>query len=110
VSLLFDQNLSWRLSKRLAVDFPNCKQIVSIGLANADDRTVWNYAASAGFAVVSKDQDFLDLALSLGPPPKFIWLRVGNGPTHEIEILLRSRKADVLTFLADPSGAILELP
>jgi predicted nuclease of predicted toxin-antitoxin system len=39
-----------------------------------------------------------------------VWLRVGNGPTRDIEALLRLRVADVLAFLADPATALLELP
>jgi len=110
VSLLFDQNLSWRLPALLANEYPGSKHVVSAGLSGADDRAVWGFAAANDLAVVSKDKDFQQLAATLGPPPKVIWLRVGNGPTRDIEILLRSRLADVTAFLADPAAAILELP
>ena len=110
MSLLFDQNLSWRLAARLAAEYPGCKQVVAAGLSHADDRAVWSYAASAGLAIVSKDRDFVGLAIAHGPPPKVIWLRVGNGPTRDIENLLRSRLAEVMAFLTDRSTAILELP
>lgn len=106
MSLLFDQNLSWRL----AAEYPGCQQVIAAGLSRADDRAVWAYAASAGLAIVSKDRDFVDLATSIGPPPKVIFLRVGNCPTREIEMLLRTRRADVMAFLADFSIALLELP
>jgi predicted nuclease of predicted toxin-antitoxin system len=46
----------------------------------------------------------------LGPPPKVIWLRIGNGPTRDVVTLLRTRAADVQAFLADPAVAVLELP
>lgn len=110
MSLLFDQNLSRGLVARLAAEYPGSEQVVTAGLSGADDRAVWAYAASQGLAVVSKDGDFRDLSAVLGPPPKVVWLRVGNGPTQEIEDLLRQRRADVMAFLADPSAAILELP
>ena len=79
-------------------------------MSRANDREVWAYAASARLAIVSKDRDFVDLATLLGPPPKVIWLRIGNGPTRDIEILLRTHLAKVNEFLADPASAILELP
>jgi predicted nuclease of predicted toxin-antitoxin system len=110
MSLLFDQNLSWRLPGRLANEYPASTQVIAVGLSNAEDRAVWAFAASKGLAVVSKDRDFFDLATAHGPPPKLIWLRVGNGPTRRIEALLRSRLADVTAFLADPGAAILVLP
>lgn len=110
MSLLFDQNLSRRLPALLAAEFPGSEQVIGAGLATADDRAVWAYAAAHGLAVVSKDADFAQLSTSLGPPPKVIWLRIGNGPTRDVVALLRSRAADVQAFLADPAAAVLELP
>jgi predicted nuclease of predicted toxin-antitoxin system len=110
VSLLFDENLSRRLPTLLAAEFPGSEQVLLAGLATAHDRTVWAYAATHGLAVVSKDADFQKLSAALGPPPKVVWLRVGNGSTRDVEALLRSRAADVQAFLADPASALLELP
>ena len=110
MSLLFDQNLSRRLPTLLAGEFPGSEQILLVGLDGADDRAVWAYAAAHGLAIVSKDSDFQLLSAALGPPPKVVWLRVGNGPTRVVEALVRSRAADIQTFLADPASALLELP
>ena len=110
MSLLFDQNLSRRLPALLAAEFPGSEQVLLAGLAGADDRTVWAYASAHGLAVVSKDADFQRLSAALGPPPKVVWLRVGNGPTRDVEALRRSRAADIRAFLADPVSAVLELP
>ncbi len=110
MSLLFDQNLSRRLPVLLAAEFPGSEQVLLAGLARADDRAVWAYAAARGLAVVSKDADFQSLSAALGPPPKVVWLRVGNGPARIVEALLRSRATDIRAFLADPALALLELP
>ncbi len=110
MSLLFDQNLSRRLLKLLAAEFPGSEQVLLAGLSTADDRAVWAYASAHGLAIVSKDADFQRLSAALGPPPKVIWLRVGNGPTRDVEALLRSRAADIRAFLADRVAALLELP
>ncbi|MFO0799576.1 MAG: DUF5615 family PIN-like protein [Gemmataceae bacterium] len=110
MSLLFDQNLSRRLPALLAAEFPGAEQAFLAGLAAADDRAVWTYAAAHGLAVVSKDADFATLSAALGPPPKVVWLRIGNGPTRDVVALLRARAADVHTFLADPAAGVLELP
>jgi predicted nuclease of predicted toxin-antitoxin system len=110
VSLLFDQNLSRRLPALLAVDFPGSQQVIAAGLATADDRAVWAYAAAHGLAVVSKDADFARFSALLGPPPKVIWLRIGNGPTRSVVALLQARAADVRAFLADPLPTVLEPP
>ena len=76
----------------------------------ANDLTVWQYAAGHGLMVVSKDSDFRHLALLHGPPPKVIWLRVGNGPTAAVAALLSARLADVQAFAADSALALLVLP
>jgi predicted nuclease of predicted toxin-antitoxin system len=110
VSLLFDQNLSRRLPALLAVEFPGSEQVIGAGLATANDRAVWAYAGAHGLAIVSKDADFVQLSAVLGPPPKVVWLRVGNGPIRDVVALLRARAADVQAFLADPAAAVLELP
>ncbi len=110
MSLLFDQNLSRRLPALLANDFPGSEQVLLVGLSSADDRVVRAYAAARGLAVVSKDADFRNLSATCGPPPKVIWLRVGNGPTRDVEALLRSRAADIRAFLSDPAASVLELP
>lgn len=110
MSLLFDQNLSRRLPALLAAEFPGSEQVFSAGLARADDRAVWAYAAAQGLAVVSKDADFARLSAVLGPPPKVFWLRIGNRPTRDVVALLRSRAADIQAFLADAVATILELP
>jgi predicted nuclease of predicted toxin-antitoxin system len=110
VSLLFDQNLSRKLPALLAAEFPGCEQVLLAGLSTADDQAVWAYATSRGLAIVSKDSDFAQLSAALGPPPKVVWLRVGNGPTRAVAALLQSRAADVRAFLADPASALLELP
>lgn len=110
MSLLFDQNLSRRLPALLAAEFPGSVHVVLAGLAGVDDSAIWAYAASHGLAVVSKDADFQSLSAEFGPPPKVVWLRVGNGPTRSVEALLRSRASDIRGFLADPVSALLELP
>ena len=110
MSLLFDQNLSRRLPALVAAEFAGAEQVLLAGLATADDRAVWDYAAARGLAVVSKDADFERLSEALGPPPKVVWLKVGNGPTRAVEALLRVRVGDIQAFLADPASALLELP
>lgn len=107
--LLFDQNLSPRLVGLLAAEFPGSEHIRTPGLAAAPDPAIWAYAAANRFTVVSKDADFQQRALLLGHPPKVVWLRVGNGPTAAVVALLRSRRADLLAFAADPVASFLAL-
>ena len=83
MKLLFDQNLSFKLCNALADLFPGSSQISLLGLERADDRGVWEYAKANGFALVSQDADFAEMASLLGPAPKVIWLRCGYAAAIE---------------------------
>lgn len=108
MKLLFDQNLSFKLSRQLVDPFPGSEQIRNLGLANADDQAVWQYAGANGFALVSLDADFAEMAALLGPPPKVIWLRCGNQPTSAIEQLVRAN-AEAITAFEQDKAACLEI-
>jgi predicted nuclease of predicted toxin-antitoxin system len=110
VRLLFDQNLSFRLAERLTDVYPGSGHVRLLGLDQVDDREIWDFAARQGFTIVSKDADFQQLAMLLGPPPKVIWIRLGNCQATAVEALLRQGASAVAEFLADPGLAILALP
>ncbi len=110
MKLLFDQNLSPRLPRLLADIYPASLHIREVGLRDADDLAIWEYALDQGYAIVSKDSDFQQRSLLYGAPPKFIWLRVGNCTVKRIEALLRSYSAAIHTFDLDDSKSHLMLP
>jgi predicted nuclease of predicted toxin-antitoxin system len=70
MKLLFDQNLSFKLCRRLADIFPDSNQLRLLGMAEADDRTIWDYAKANGFVLVSQDVDFAEIATLYGPATK----------------------------------------
>ena len=109
MKLLFDQNLSQRLVGALEDLYPGSAHVSSLGLDEADDADVWTYAEANGFAVVSKDSDFHQLAFLKGPPPKAVWLRLGNCTTDEIEAVLRNRHEAVFAFGENAEEAFLVL-
>jgi len=78
MKLLFDQNLSFKLCRLLADAFPGSNQVRLLGMAEADDRDIWEHAKVNGFVLVSQDADFADMATLYGPPPKVVWLRCGK--------------------------------
>jgi predicted nuclease of predicted toxin-antitoxin system len=106
MKLLFDENLSFRLCERLERLFPGSAQVRPLGLGEADDRTIWDYAAAHGFTVVSLDVDFAERAALVGPPPKVIWLRCGNQPTDIIEKLLREHTEVIGMFELDDAACL----
>lgn len=47
---------------------------------------------------MSKDNDFRQRVFLEGPPPKVIWLAIGNAGTAAIAAMLRSRVAHIEGF------------
>ena len=107
MSLLFDENLSERLIRLLHVPYPGSKHVDTVGLGGRPDQVIWDYAGPEGLAIVSKDNDFRQLSFLLGPPPKVIWLSVGNAGTEVIASLLEARRDTVDVFLNDPEEGLL---
>ena len=68
MKLLFDQNLSRKLVDQLQHEFPDSIHVTAVGLDAATDRELWQFAREHGFAIVSKDSDFRQLAFLYGPP------------------------------------------
>jgi len=102
MKLLFDQNISFRVLKRLEEYFPGSVQVKDLGLENFSDIKIWNYAKEHNFSIVTFDSDFFDLANLFGHPPKIIWLRTGNRRTNEIAELLISKSDIILDFISNP--------
>jgi predicted nuclease of predicted toxin-antitoxin system len=109
MKLLFDQNLSFKLCEAIADLFPESNHVGLSGLSEADDRKVWDHAKAKGFAIVSQDVDFAEMAALLGPPPKVIWLRTGNQSTAATSTLLRRHAELIVAFGNDDGVACLEI-
>jgi predicted nuclease of predicted toxin-antitoxin system len=104
--LLFDQNLSPHLVRRLATDFPDSLHVRDLGLERATDGEVWERARRDQLTLVTKDADFRGLP---GPPPRWIWVRLGNSTTDDIEQLLRLHRISIEAF-ADADQVLIALP
>jgi predicted nuclease of predicted toxin-antitoxin system len=107
--LLFDEPLSEELC-HLTVDlFPDALHVRLLGHGGASDVAVRELARERGCIVISKDGDFHRLALLLGAPPKFIWIRLGNCRTADVADLIRRRYDDIVAFDAQDEATVLEL-
>ena len=87
--LLFDQNLSFRLVRRLDDLFPSSEHVRPLNLDRAPDERIWEYAKVKGFCIVTQDSDYADRSRLYGSPPKVVWLRCGNCTPLQVEAILR---------------------
>ncbi len=74
MKLLFDQNISFQLTKQIIDLFPNSKQVRELGLENSTDTEIFDFVK------------------------KMIWIKTGNTTTKNLENLLRKRNDFINCF------------
>ena len=99
MKLLLDQNISFRVAKKLRPQFPDCKHLSDCGLMEKEDPEIWSFAKKEGYTIVTFDADFYELSLINGHPPKIIWLRTGNIIRHDIIRLLKKKENVIRDFI-----------
>lgn len=73
-----DNQLPEALCEFLKTQGHRSSHVLTLGMDEASDLEIWNYAAKGNWIVVSKDEDFLHLANRPGDSGKFLWVRIGN--------------------------------
>lgn len=99
MKLLFDQNISFRIARKLNDVFPACKHVSDCRLNNSEDAYIWKFARNNDFAIVTFDSDFYDFSVIYGHPPKVIWICSGNLSTNQLVELLIDHQISINEFL-----------
>lgn len=110
VRLLFDENLSPDLPRRLAAHFPSSAHLRDHSLVGADDTAVWQFAAKHGFALVTKDDNFVELSILRGAPPKVVLVGLGNCRTSAVADLLIAERLKLEQFERANDASLLAIP
>jgi predicted nuclease of predicted toxin-antitoxin system len=101
VKLLFDQNVSYRIVRKLDALFPKSEQVKRLGYDNKSDRFLWEFAKRFGFTIVTYDSDFHNLSQQFGHPPKLIWVKSKNQTTDNLERLFLNHFQSISDFEND---------
>ena len=109
VKLLLDENLSRRLVPFLQHAFPGTDHVVHLGLESASDSEIWGRARDRGFVIVTRDADFCEMSLLMGPPPQVIRLRTGNLTRAAALKLLLDQATVIERALREEGAAVVEL-
>ena len=109
MKLLFEQNISYRLVKKIVNLYPNSKQVKEVYLENKTDSQIFHFAKENDFAIVTFDADFFDLSNLKGFPPKIIWIRTGNISTNNLEKILKDKYDIIMHFLKSIDFGCLEI-
>ena len=73
------------------------------------DAALWEYAKATGYAMVTKDVDFVELMLLRGFPPKIVWLNCGNVSNAVVRDRLVSRTPEIRAFLEAQEEGVLQI-
>lgn len=107
MKLLFDENLSPKLPRLVAAQFPGSVHVRECGLRGQTDEDVWEYARTNGFTIVSKDSDFQQRSLLYGHPPKLVWLRIGNCTRQRLVDIITAHEQDIHALDVDPFESVV---
>jgi len=67
--LLFDENISYRIVRKIAHLYPDSEQVKRLGLLSKKDGIIWEYAKHNNYVIVTHDEDYDDKRLT-GRSPK----------------------------------------
>ena len=109
MKLLVDENLPPRLVQDLADLFPDSAHVSSVGLEGTPDASIWEYAKTHEFTVLTKDKDFASLSLVWGAPPQAVLLLTGNCSTGDLVQLIRNNAIRFSDLESDTRRSLLVL-
>ncbi|MEM8893485.1 MAG: DUF5615 family PIN-like protein [Bacteroidota bacterium] len=110
MKILLDANLSWRLIKHLEGYYEQVIHVDNLPLEQpAKDIEIWNFAKNNDFIIITNDEDFLDLSLTKGHPPRVVLLRLGNQSTAHISRLLIEKKKNLEELKGNGNMSVLEI-
>jgi len=109
MKLLLDENISFRVLNGIASVFPSSIHITKSEAGVRLDREIFDFARFNDFTIVTFDEDFYELQLFNGYPPKIIWLRFGNSTNLKVTSKLLENESLIKSFLANPDLGMLEI-
>lgn len=86
----------------------SAEAVRELGLVDATDEQIFLAARAADAVVVTKDSDFVSLVERHGPPPKIIWLTVGNCSNDKLRAIFRSVWPEI-SVLLDQGEQLVEI-
>ncbi len=109
MKLLFDENISWRIVKKVQDVFPLSEHVTNIQPKLIDDLSIFYHARNENFLIVTCDEDFRELQSINGFPPKIIWLRMGNTSTQRVLAKLMDNQQGINELESNDEIGILEI-
>jgi predicted nuclease of predicted toxin-antitoxin system len=78
VRFLVDAQLPPALARWLGERGFSATPVREVGLRDSDDASIFNFAATGAWTVITKDEDFAARCIGDPTAPAVVWLRLGN--------------------------------
>ncbi len=108
MKLIIDAQLPPSLAAALRQAGCEASAVREIGLRDAKDSAIWQYALQNNAAIITKDEDFAERCLANTTAPVVVWLRIGNATNPELLKWLMPLLPDVLARI-DAGDRLVEV-
>ena len=100
MKIIIDAQLSPHLAKWISEVFKiESYSVAFLGMLNAIDTVIFDYARKENAIVMTKDEDFIKIQHRLGSPPKIIWITCGNTTNQNIRKILEDKLPEALELI-----------
>ncbi len=97
MKFVVDAQLPPNLARILRDAGHDVQAVRELGLREADDTEIWDYALANYAAIITKDQDFAERLMSSRTVPAIVWLRIGNTSNRALLAWLLPLWPDILS-------------
>jgi predicted nuclease of predicted toxin-antitoxin system len=107
MKFLIDQNLPPRLAGVLADKFPGSRHVIHLRLDRSSDHVIWRYAFENDFAIMTQDDDFQQLSMLKGAPPKVVFLQNAQGNAAQLAEFVALQVDGIHHFMCDREASLM---
>jgi predicted nuclease of predicted toxin-antitoxin system len=77
-----------------------------LGLRDADDGAIWDWAVRSEAVIVTKDRDFAARRAAAGSGPQIVWLRIGNTLNRALSDRLSAAWPTISALLSEGEAVV----
>ena len=107
MKFLVDQNLPPLLAQVLNGRFPGSSHVIPLRMDRSRDLQLWRYAKEQGYALLTRDDDFHQLSMLHGAPPKVVFLANAEGDAADLARFVAEQLDTIARFMEDPESSLL---
>ncbi len=108
MKFLVDAQLPPTLARWLNEAGHEALPVREVGLREAEDDAICEYALRVGAVIITKDEDFAAKAKGVAAAPVIVWLRIGNCSNEELRAWLEPRLSGIVELVTQ-GGRVVEV-